>query len=78
MVTELIVSPTFCLLHLLLDDKQQQNKSQFGKNDIYFPTYTPRKKLVLFAKMTKIIRNIKIRTVSFFCKKCAKFSKSIF
>ena len=68
----------FWLLHLMLDVKQQKNKSKFVKRLSISRRNLPRKKMDIFAKMTKIIHNIMIRTVSLFCKKCTKFAKNIF
>ena len=38
----------------------------------------PGEKLGIFAKMPKMRPDSNIRTISLFCKKCAKFSKKIF
>ena len=48
------------------------------KNGAFFPRGPPGEKLVIFAKMTKILLNIKIRGDSLFYKKCAKFPKKLF
>ena len=78
MVIRSCIPLRFRLLHLYLDVKPQKNKSKFVKNELYFTVYPPRKKLVIFAKMTKIMCNIKIRTVSLFYKKHVKFPKNVF
>ena len=62
----------FCLLPRIIDVKQQKNKSQFVKNELHSPTCLPRKKMGIFAKMTKIVHSINIRTVSLFYKKGVK------
>ena len=51
-----------------MDDKQQIRKPKFVQNDMYCPTYSPRKKLGIFTKMPKIVCNIKMRAGSLFCK----------
>ena len=49
------------------------------KNDPFFPRDPPpREKLVIFAKMPKIMPNIKIRAGLLFYKKGTKFPKKLF
>ena len=54
-----------------------KNKPKFVKTGYIFPMGSPRKKLGIFAKTIKIVHNIKLRTVSLFCKKRVKFAKSL-
>ena len=67
-------SPQFWPLFLLLDGKQNAN----ARKTCHLSSWAPLKKMIIFAKLPKIMPSISLQVVSLFCKKCAKFPKKLF